>query len=160
MPLFRQLGGKRRTCWRRALLTFRSVEVFFFSLFSLSSSLSRSLSLSPPALSPPLPLLLFPHAASQTALITAPFEAVFQNENEEKAEVTASSRLNFLQLLAECTSARLPCKSAIVQLRVQLVNKSPEPLGGTRVLTDLYLHLGTFYMHLTFFSDCSRLKCF
>lgn len=63
-------------------------------------SLSASLTLS-------LPLSLFcfsPHAPSQTALITVPFEAVLQNENEEKAEVTESSRLNFLQLLAECTS--------------------------------------------------------
>lgn len=58
-------------------------------------SLSPSLSL--PALSL---FCSFPRAASQTALITAPFEAVFQNENEEKAEVTASSRLNFLHLLA------------------------------------------------------------
>lgn len=69
--------------------------VLGFSLFTLC--LSRPLT-------PSLPLLLFPHAPSQTALITVPFEAVLQNENEEKAEVTESSRLNFLQLLAECTS--------------------------------------------------------
>lgn len=64
--------------------------------YSLTDSLILSL---------PLSLFcFFPHAASQTALITAPFEAVFQNENEEKAEVIESSRLNFLQLLLKCIS--------------------------------------------------------
>lgn len=77
-------------------------EAGAFPFLSLSLSRPRSLSL---PLS--LPLLLFPHAASQTALITVPFEAVFQNENEEKAEVIASSCLNFLQLQAKCTSSLL-----------------------------------------------------
>lgn len=48
---------------------------------SLSLSLCRSLS---PPFSRSLPLLLFPHAASQTALITVPFEAVFQMKTRRK----------------------------------------------------------------------------
>lgn len=100
MPLFRQLGGKDGRV---------SAELCLYLggwgfPFSLSLSLSRPRSLSRPL---SLPLLLFPHAASQTALITVPFEAVFQNENEEKAEVIASSCLNFLQLQAKCTSSLL-----------------------------------------------------
>jgi len=78
MPLFRQLGGKERRVGAELCLYLGALGFSLFSLYQ-SRSLSRSLS---------LPLLLFPHAASQTALITAPFEAVFQNENEEKAEVT------------------------------------------------------------------------
>lgn len=89
MPLFRQLGGRDGRVSAELCLYLGALG---FSLFSLSHSLSLAL---------PLPLLLFPHAASQTALITVPFEAVFQNENEEKAEVTASSCLNFLQLLGK-----------------------------------------------------------
>jgi len=97
MPLFRQLGGKDGRVSVGLCLYLGALRVFPILSLSVSSPCSLS------------PSFAFPHAASQTALITAPFEAVFQNENEEKAEVTESSRLNFLQLLAKCT-ALLPPK--------------------------------------------------
>lgn len=55
-----------------------------------------------PSLPLSLPLL---HAASQTALITVLFEAMFQNEKRGGGRVTVSSSLNFLQLFGGCRAS-------------------------------------------------------